>query len=162
MIMTEPDTNLARLTVGEAGELSALLMQSRAEYLAHFHPFGFEEESVRGQMEGARRDQYWGIRCGGRLAGFFMLRGFDEGYERPAFGVFVAEEFARRGLARRALTEAMKWCEENAVREMMLTVYRENTAAVRIYEEAGFVETGRNRTKIVMTKELKGMGGDLF
>jgi len=32
-----------------------------AEYLAHFHPFGFEEESVRGQLERARRDRYWAI-----------------------------------------------------------------------------------------------------
>jgi N-acetylneuraminate synthase/N,N'-diacetyllegionaminate synthase len=152
----ETDPVIAPLTAAECGELSTILKGSRPEYAAHFNPFGFEEESVRAELEKARKDRYWGMRCGGELAGFFMLRGFDEGYERPAFGVFIAEQFAGRGLARRALAEATQWCEEIGVKEMMLTVYPENTAAVRIYEAAGFVASGGDAKKIIMTKRVSG------
>jgi len=154
MAKTHTESVIAPMSPREAAELSALLTGSRPDYIAHFHPFDFDEKSVRARLNQARKDLYWSIRCGEALAGFFMLRGFDEGYERPAFGVFVAEEFSGRGLARRALAEAMKWCETNGVREMLLSVYRENPAAVRIYEEAGFAETGRNGKRIIMTKRL--------
>lgn len=153
-VKTSAEPAIAPLTPAESADLSTVLTASRPEYLAHFHPFAFDTETVRGQIERARRDRYWGIRVAGELAGFFMLRGFDEGYERPAFGVFIAEDFAGRGLAHRALNEATRWCEENAVREMMLTVYEENTAAVRVYENAGFAATGHNRGKIIMSKRL--------
>ena len=153
---TQIDPEIAPLTPMEAGEVSEMLRASRPEYAAHFNPFDFDETSVRAQLERARKDRFWGMRSGGKLAGFFMLRGFDQGYERPAFGVFIAEPFARRGLARRALAEATQWCEENGVKEIMLTVYGENTVAMRIYEEAGFVAAERDATKIIMTKRLSG------
>jgi RimJ/RimL family protein N-acetyltransferase len=153
-VKTPIDPEIAPLSPPEAGELSAILKASSPEYIAHFNPFAFDEETVRTQLLRARRDRFWGLRVGGKLAGFFMLRGFDEGYERPAFGVFIAEQFAGRGLARTALAEATKWCTENGVQEMMLTVYRENVAAVRVYEEAGFVATDPGAAKFIMTKRL--------
>jgi RimJ/RimL family protein N-acetyltransferase len=153
--MNKPDLEIVPLTPSDAGELSAMLCAARPEYAAHFHPFAFDEETVRRQLDHARRDRYWAIRSGGELAGFFMLRGFDEGYERPSFGVFIAERFAGRGLARRALAESIKWCEQNAVAEMMLKVYRENAAALRIYEEAGFTIAETRGNEIVMTKRLR-------
>ena len=146
---------MAPLTPPEAGEVSRILTAARPAYAVHFHPFAFDEESVRAQLERARRDRFWGMRSGGELAGFFMLRGFDDGYERPAFGVFIAERFAGRGLARRALTAATQWCEENGVKEMMLTVTPENAVARRIYEEAGFAVAERTAKRIVMTKRLR-------
>ncbi len=153
---TQLETEIAPLTPLDAAELSRILAASRPEYVTHFHPFAFDEQSVRQQLERARRDRFWGLRCGGELAGFFMLRGFDEGYERPAFGVFIAEHFAGRGLARRALNASIKWCEETGVREMMLKVYRENATALRIYEEAGFTIAECHGIKVVMTKRLGG------
>ncbi len=131
-----------------------MLKAARPEYVAHFHPFGFEEGSVRTQLERARRDRFWGMREGGKLAGFFMLRGFDEGYERPSFGVFIAESFAGRGLARRALAASIKWCEENGVKEVMLKVYRKNAAALRIYQEAGFTISTSQGEEMVLVKRL--------
>lgn len=152
---TPIDPEITALTPLEAGEISRLLTASRGGYVAHFHPFSFDEANVQAQLERARRDRFWGMRSGGKLVGFFMLRGFDEGYERPAFGVFIDEQFAGRGLARRALAAATQWCEEKGIKEMMLTVYPENAAARRIYEEAGFAATGHNAKNIIMTKRLR-------
>lgn len=149
----EPE--ITPLGPADAAEIAALLQAASPGYSAHFQPFAFDEETVRGQLERARRDRWWGVRTGGKVVGFWMLRGFDEGYERPAFGVFIAERFAGRGLARRALDEATRWCEANGVPEMMLTVSPANTAARRVYDEAGFTVESADEKRVVMKKRLK-------
>jgi len=148
------EPKIVSLGPADAARIAAMLKAASQEYAAHFHPFAFDEATVRAQLERARKDCFWGLECGAKLAGFFMLRGFDEGYERPSFGVFVAEQFAGRGLARQALDTATQWCKENGVREMMLTVFPENAAARRVYEEAGFAVAENRPEKIVMTKRL--------
>ncbi|MGA3171998.1 MAG: N-acetylneuraminate synthase [Chthoniobacteraceae bacterium] len=146
---------LVPLTPADAGALSAILTAANPEYVAHFHPFDFDEATIRAQLERARRDRFWGFRAAaGELAGFYMLRGFDEGYERPAFGVFIAERFAGVGLACAALLLATKWCKQNEVKEIMLTVHPENITARRIYEKAGFLVSETGEQRLVMTKQL--------
>lgn len=117
-LKTQTEPEILPLTPSDAAEVSTMLRAATPEYAAHFRPFGFDDETVREQLRHARRDRFWGMRSGGRreLAGFFMLRGFDQGYERPAFGILIAERFAGRGLARRALTEAAEWCRRNGIK----------------------------------------------
>lgn len=110
--------------------------------MADFSPFAFDEHTVRRQLEHAVRDRYWAFHVGGQLAGFFMLRGFDAGYERPSFGVFVAEKYRGHGLATAALAYAKRWCKEHNVHRIMLKVAASNRAARSIYEKAGFVSVG--------------------
>jgi GNAT superfamily N-acetyltransferase len=131
------------LTAGDAPALAALFAAQRSEYLAHFHPFAFDATSLSSMFANVKRDQFWALRTeDGVLAGFSMLRGWDEGYERPAFGVFVAEAFAGRGLARKALAHAIEWCALNSVSSMMLKVAPTNVKARQIYVDAGFQSVG--------------------
>jgi RimJ/RimL family protein N-acetyltransferase len=149
------DPQIVPLIPADATRIAAMLQAASPQYAAHFRPFAFDEATVRAQLERAQKDRFWGIKTiAGELAGFYMLRGFDEGYERPSFGVFIAEQFAGRGLARQALDAATQWCEEHGVREMMLTVFPENSAARRVYEEAGFAVAESRPERIVMTKRL--------
>jgi RimJ/RimL family protein N-acetyltransferase len=133
---------IRELTANDAPELARLLASQRPEYLAHFHPFDFEEPSIRRTLEAARKDRFWVFMVESQLAGFFMLRGFDQGYARPSFGVFVAEQFQSRGIARAALAHSIRWCEENGVERLMLKVSAENPVARRVYLEAGFQVSG--------------------
>ena len=131
------------LTVDDAGPLAALLADQRPEYLKDFFPFAFDAGSIAETLTNAVRDAYWGIHVGGQLAGFCMLRGLDSGYLRPSFAIFVAEAFSGRGLARRALAQALRWCRDQAIGEVMLKVAHDNIAARVIYDEAGFLPQGR-------------------
>jgi GNAT superfamily N-acetyltransferase len=70
-----------------------------------------------------------------------MLRGFDSGYSRPTFGVFVEQCWNRRGLATLALSYALAWCRCNHIHAVMLKVASGNRGAVQVYERAGFVST---------------------
>jgi RimJ/RimL family protein N-acetyltransferase len=140
--MQDNMTAFPPLTVAEAPALAGLLATERKEYLAHFHPFAFDAATLAARLHAAREDRYWAIHAGGELAGFCMLRGWDEGYSRPSFGIVVAETFAGRGLAREALAFCIEYCRARAVKTLILSVHPDNHRARRTYERAGFVRTG--------------------
>jgi RimJ/RimL family protein N-acetyltransferase len=139
--MSEPE--IFPLTAQDASALAALLGRQRKEYVTSFHPFAFDAVTIGRILADCRADRFWGLRMDGELAGFFMLRGFDEGYARPSFGVLVSEESAGRGLARLAIGHALQWCAENGVECVMLKVDPANGRALRIYQDAGFEFAGR-------------------
>lgn len=126
----------------DVAQLAPLLAAQDAAYLARFQPFSFDAETIRAKLRDAREDRYWALRWSGKLAGFFMLRGFDEGYQRPAFGVFVAQEFAGRGLGQLALAESIRWAKAKGCPSIMLKVSPENARAKDLYERAGFAPIG--------------------
>lgn len=151
---SEEQPMIAPLNPRDAMQVARMLGEASPEYGRHFHPFPFDEETVLARLTAARRDRYWGIWIKEELAGLFMLRGFDAGYERPAFGVFIAERFSGQGLARLALVEAIKWCERSGVSALMLTVEQGNTRARRIYEEAGFAVEAVEGTRTIMARRV--------
>jgi CMP-N,N'-diacetyllegionaminic acid synthase len=129
---------IALLYAHDAQELSDLILGDTLEYREHFTPFPFDTDALRNRLLLARRDQYWGIWIGDALACCFMLRGFDAGYERPSFGVYVGERFAGSGLATLALQYALTWCRLQGIVSVMLKVHPENSSARSVYERAGF------------------------
>lgn len=131
------------LTDSDAAALSKLLLAERPEYIGHFHPFAFDEKTIAEQLTSRRRDRFWGFWCGPELIGFFMMRGLDAGYARPAFGICVAEASSGKGLARRALQHSSDWAAAEGIQTMILTVSEDNVRARRIYEDFGFRPTGQ-------------------
>ena len=127
------------LRTADAAELSRLILGDAPAYRAHFTPFPFDAESLQQRIASARKDRYWAMRVGGTLAGFFMLRGFDEGFSRPTFGIYIGEHFGGTGLASLALHYALAWCQMQNLSSVMLKVHPENLSARHIYERAGFV-----------------------
>ena len=136
------DNAIRPLHVSDASALAKLLATQRADYVAHFSPFGFDERSIAEVVSASRRDRFWALCAEEEIAGFFMLRGFDAGYARPSYGVFVAEHAAGRGLAREALRFALEWCAAKGVESVLLKVAQENQRARAIYIAAGFEFVG--------------------
>jgi RimJ/RimL family protein N-acetyltransferase len=130
--------SIFKLAARDSQELSRMLFSGTPQYRKFFQPFSFSPEDLNARLSASRRDQYWGMRYEENLVGFFMLRGWDEGFERPSFGVYVAETLSNRGLAKLALQHALNWCRQKGVSAVMLKVHPENTGARRVYEEAGF------------------------
>lgn len=137
------ELGISPLRNADAEVLCRLLTQDPPSYNQFFIPFKTNVESIRHILDQVQRDQYWGIRVNTELAGFFMLRGFDAGYEVPSFGVYIAQNFSRNGLAKLALEYALIWCRLNHCKQIMLSVHPDNIFACRTYEKAGFKFTGQ-------------------
>ena len=135
------DLTISNLAPTDAADVRQMLAADSAEYRQYFLAFG-DDERIADALAKARRDQYWGIRSSGALIGLMMLRGLDEGYAVPAFGVYVARSHGGKGIARLALRFAITWCRLNHCDEIMLSVHPSHAAALRIYEGCGFQFAG--------------------
>lgn len=135
-----PTINLAieQLTPEHSHLLSAMLVSQSPKYTQYFVPFSYDHQSIHERLANAQSDKYWGMWCNRELAGFFMLRGFDEGYMRPSYGVLISEPYANKGLAKLTLTHALSWCRLNQLEAIMLKVHPDNIYAKRAYEKMGF------------------------
>ena len=131
-----------RLTIEQAIELADLLQSSDKEYSKYFIPFTFDLETISEILSKAIKDQIYGIYVEDNLAGFYMLRGFDEGYSIPAYGVWISEKYSNKGLSTFTLQHAISFCKLNSIKKLMLKVHPDNLAAKHIYEKYGFKQTG--------------------
>lgn len=132
------------LLVEDSDALSVMLMQNSEEYQKYFHPFAFEKTAIAAMLQQAKLDKYWGIWMETELIAFFMLRGFDVGYQVPSYGVCVAELHRGKGLLKLSLQFVDTWCKLFSVTQVMLKVHPNNLSAKKTYEEFGFVQTGRD------------------
>jgi ribosomal protein S18 acetylase RimI-like enzyme len=129
-----------------------------------FDPFPLTEAQARRIACEPRRDGYYLVARGEDLLGFSMLRGFDEGYEVPSFGVFVDHASQAQGVGRRLTAWTIERARLQGCPAVRLSVYADNTAARGIYDSLGFREQerqlverrGRQEEKIVMRLELGG------
>jgi RimJ/RimL family protein N-acetyltransferase len=136
------DIEINLLDASNAQEISSLLTSSSKQYSSYFIPFSFDEKNIESLLHQAIKDKFYGVFVSGRLVGFFMLRGFDEGYSIPSYGVWIAEEFSNKGLSTLTLQHAISFCKINSIKKVMLKVHPDNLAAKHIYEKFGFKQTG--------------------
>ncbi len=68
-----------------------------------------------------------------------MLRGWDEGYSIPSFGVAVGAAYRGRGIARSLLRYAMERARERGASAIMVKVHMDNLGARPMYESKGVV-----------------------
>ena len=129
------------LSAGDAGILSSMLRAQRPEYARFFYAFGFNEPEIAKVLEAKRKDVYSGIFWREELAGFFMLRGWDEGYEVPSFGIIVDEKY-RGALLKISLEAAKLICRLSGSRRMMSTIHPDNVS-IKGAARLGFVDTGK-------------------
>jgi len=118
------------------------LSQESLEYLKYYTAFELTNEKFISLLTKAIQDKYFGIFFGDEIVGFYMLRGFDEGYEIPSYGVIVLSEFSNMGLSKLTLYHAFALCRLNKIKKLMLKVRPENTFAKNLYESLGFEKTG--------------------
>ena len=149
-----------KLTREDAAALSELLTPASAEYSAHFHPFDFDVSSLEKVLEKALCDQFIGleiVREGkAELAGFYMLRGIDEGFANPMYGVFIASKYSARGLGGLSLAHAEAVCKLSGREQLLLKVHPKNSNAKALYERRGFsfIRVDQENKNLVLGKRL--------
>ena len=94
-------------------EISNILQKEEPGYSNYFIPFSFDSKTIQQILENLKKDTFWGIFVADKLAGFYMLRGFDEGYEIPSYGVWISKEYSNMGLSKFTLQHASSYCKIN-------------------------------------------------
>lgn len=126
----------------DPGLIAQLLRAAPPDYVGFFRPFEFSAEVIERIVWRRAKDQWFMIEIerDGALqpAGFYTLRGLDEGFADPMYGVFIAEEFSGHGLARLTLSHAESMCRLNGWSNLLLKVDPANTRAFALYEAVGF------------------------
>jgi len=136
------NVEIKELQSEQASTLSALILNAPKDYSKYFVPFSFEEDSINKIISNAVNDKYFGIFINDDLAGFYMLRGFDEGYDIPSYGIWISDKYSGLGLSKLTLQHAISFCKLNGLKKIMLKVHPEHTIAKNIYENFGFKQQG--------------------
>jgi ribosomal protein S18 acetylase RimI-like enzyme len=148
-----------------ADGLSALFERNRVpQVTALFDPFPLDAAEARRIALARRKDAFYLAFEGELLLGFSMLRGFDEGYEIPSFGIFVDRASHGRGIGRALTAWTVEQARLRGCAAVRLTVYARNLPARRLYESLGFVEqerqgvvcAGQSDEKVVMRLDFGG------
>jgi ribosomal-protein-alanine N-acetyltransferase len=108
---------------------------------AFFHPHALDHAAARRicRGEGISIDQYFvAVDDCGDIAAYGMLRGWDEGFEVPSFGVCVLPDRRGQGLGSLMLDCAIDRARDAGAVQLMLKVHTENDAAIRLYRSRGF------------------------
>lgn len=130
------------LTDADPAALAELLSQSAEAYTRFFHPFDFSAATIALLAFKSVVDQWFmlEVEVAGLFqpAGFYMLRGLDEGFPDPMYGVFVAERYSGLGLARLTLAHAEVQCRLNGWEHIRLKVDPSNARAHKLYTSCGF------------------------
>jgi ribosomal protein S18 acetylase RimI-like enzyme len=152
-----------RLTSDDTEALTAAFIRNDVdEVTSTFDPFPLSPSTARDLLDPRRGDRFFGAFRDDTLIAFSMLRGRDEGYEVPSFGIFVDKDEQGRGLGSGLTAWTLERAREAGAPAVRLSVYASNPGAVRIYERLGFVvhsreavtRRGATDERIVMVKSF--------
>lgn len=162
--MTEPAEVIMRTV--ESGDYEELVRffdaNSVPQVIRQFHPFPLSASTAWYIARNKHLDRYYVAVLRGQMVALCMLRGWDDGYSTPSFGILVDHRFHARGIGRKITEFALSEAGALGCRQVRLSVYASNEVALHLYASLGFEErvresvlvTGQPDEKIVMVKEL--------
>jgi ribosomal-protein-alanine N-acetyltransferase len=150
---TAVDLVTARVSTADADHLGDFfeLLAADKETARFFHPHPLTKEFASALCARQSRclDRYFITDYRGRVVGYSMLRGWDEGYDVPSFGGCTDPGLRGAGLGQLLLAHAIAECRTAGARRLRLTVYKDNMRAVHIYRKFGFVFSEKNDDELV-------------
>lgn len=107
-----------------------------------FHPHSFNPETARQICEYEGRDWYAALFVKDQelsmIVGYVILRGWDEGFTIPSFGVCVHPNWQGLGLGRLLTWAAIAIARLRQSPAIRLKVYPSNHQAIALYSSIGF------------------------
>lgn len=157
------DLVIRQLSAADLSALSDLFERNNVDSVTrNFDPFPLTAETAQQITCTPEKDRFYGAFVGERQVGLCMLRGWNQGYEVPSFGVMIDQQYQHQGIGKQLTSFAIQEARRAGCEKMRLSVYASNTSAMRLYLALGFEEIertavqahGRSDQKIVMVKEL--------
>lgn len=102
------------------------MLSQNPAYIRFFYALGFDEEAIRNTLTVSKSDIYSGVFWEGEIAGIFMVRGWDEGFDIPAFGVLIDEKYRGGSFMRLTLDIAKLICKLSGSQKLMAKIHPDN------------------------------------
>lgn len=131
------DEQIVPLRIESAAELAALHQRCMPA------PDGWAEPGLKRLMQADAAIGVEACHGDGSLAGFVLA--FAAADEAEVLAICVAPEHRRSGVGRRLLRQLERDLASRAITRLFLEARASNLPARRLYEQAGFAETGRRR-----------------
>lgn len=155
---TQPAVTVRLLTPADAAALGELLAAAHdhppTAELFHPHPLTREFAAELCGRLNTIKDRYFALFVGTRIAGYAMLRGWDEGYKVPSFGVCVHPQLQNAGVGHLLTTFGIEESRRAGAEKVRLTVYKRNERAAHLYAKYGFVFSEKDADSLVGVLDL--------
>ena len=133
--------SIRQLEQTDVAAIAAFMRLQSAEYLRFFYAFGSDESAIAEMLSASKMDIYSGVFWQADLAGIFMLRGWDAGYEVPSFGVLIDEKYRGGAFMRLTLDTAKLICRLSGAKRLMAKIHPDNVSP-RGARRLGLDQTG--------------------
>jgi ribosomal protein S18 acetylase RimI-like enzyme len=128
-----------KLSAGWEGPLADFFQALReAGDEPNFHPHPLDAESARKLTSYTGHDLYYIAAAGGRVLGYGMLRGWDEGHEVPSLGIALHPQARGKGLGKALMCFLHAAARQKGANRIRLKVYPQNATAVNLYRSLGY------------------------
>lgn len=127
-------------------------MQADPLVQKHFRPHPLTQERAEQICCQPRQDYYMVGLIGEAPAAYGILRGWDEGFQRPTAGMVVLPEFRGRGYGTAVVRELIQEAQRREAPSVLVHIDLDNLASRRIFEKLGFTVTSQHP---VLEAELK-------
>jgi GNAT superfamily N-acetyltransferase len=147
-ITISPKFNIRRLRVADAASLADFYNSLSKESIRTFRPIGTKtdlekciEIAVDNGHKGGRTQKYDLIALyeAQVIAWAFIWNLLTDS---PTFGLAVADAYHNMGIGKLLMSEIMGWARKQGLQEIHLTVVQDNTVALKLYKQQGFILTG--------------------
>ena len=95
--------------------LTRMLSAETPDYIKFFSAFT-SSKPLDVQFFQSKKDVYFTLESSDNVLGFYCLRGLDDGFDIPSFGVYVSSDFKGRSIARHALNHACYWAKHKLLK----------------------------------------------
>jgi GNAT superfamily N-acetyltransferase len=159
--VTPPANNRARpAEAGDIVALGSLMIEFYAEAQFSLSRVA-AERSFAALVAAPNMGQVWLLESDGRPVGYVVLtvsfsmeygglRGFVD-------DMFVLQQFRRRGLGSVALRAVKEECVRRAVKAILVETSSADQDTLRVYQRAGFVDTGHLLMKVELGQPVHGV-----
>ena len=132
---------------GKLSRFFRVIKNSGSDKYFHPHPFSEEEAKKRSVYHG--EDLYYVLSEGEEVIGYGMLRGWDEGYEVPSLGIIVHPDLRGEGMGKMFVHFLHAAAKRKGAKQVRIRVYPDNTVAVNLYKNIGYVLEGEEEGQTV-------------
>ncbi len=138
---------------GDISLLMRIFEDMESDPVRHFRPIPDDPSLVSTLLAKADKDAYMFATFGDQPVGLYTIRGLDEGYSEPMFGIYVFRKYRGLGAASLLMSHAELTCRIKGYQAILLKVDQDNKHAQTIYHKKGYLVL-QDGDPVLMRKSL--------